>query len=165
MPETVRRFTTWTTVLDATDRLPEGRARATLAAKSLWSRLKSPVQSVHITVPGRGNLVARTATFDEERVVVEYDAAGEIIGLELLACVPMSRTPQLRRELRRKGHPLLLCACFYTAHHLWHDLSLALRVASEVGGKGPPPGALRRANPESTAWQEDPRAEPLACGA
>jgi len=109
--------------------------------------------------------VAKTVTYDEERVIVEYDSKGEIMALELLSCVPMRKTPELRRALARKGHPLLLCASFYTAHHLWHDLVLALRVAAEVGGREPKPRALRRANPESTTWQEDPRNEPLACGA
>jgi uncharacterized protein YuzE len=123
------------------------------------------VQSVHISIPARGDAVARTATFDGERVIVEYDAEGEIMGLELLSCVPLSRTPEIRRALGRRNHPVLLCAAYYTAHHLWHDLVLALRVAAEAGMKDPQPRMLRKANPESSLWQEDPRGEPLACGA
>ena len=165
MAGTGRTFRTWSAALPATGRLPEGRAQVTIADRSLWAKVGSPVQAVYITIPGRGDVVARTETFDEERVIVEYDAEGGIMGLELLSLVPITKTPQFRRALRRKGQPVLLGASFHTAHHLWHDLVLALRLAAEVGAEDPKPRVLRRANPESIAWQEDPRNEPLACGA
>ena len=164
MPKPDRAFKTWRITLPATKSLPEGLAMVTVASAGFPRRLKSPVQSVYITIPERGDVVARTRNFDEERVVVEYDDDGEIIGLELLACVPLGKTPEIGRELKKPGHPHLLCAAFQTAWHLWHDLVLALRVAFEVGAEPPRPRAFRRASPESTVWHEDPRGEPLASG-
>jgi len=42
MVATAKAFRTWKMVLEATDRLPEGRAQVTLGDRRLWKRVKSP---------------------------------------------------------------------------------------------------------------------------
>ena len=169
MADANRAFRTWTTAFSAEDDLPEAKVRATIAERRLWKRLRSPVQSIYITIPSRGDTVARTETYDGGRVIVEFDADGEVMGLELLSCVPYDKTPQMM-ALLKKPHPAVLCQSFFSAHHLWHDIELTVKVASEVGDEMPKAGLLRRASPEFRTWsplarKHAVRGDALACNA
>lgn len=143
----------WHWHLRATEELPKGEVRVSLRSTKPTKGVRGAIHAVYITVPERGDIVARTRRFDGDSVVVEYGPNGEFLGIELLSLKEKSALPEFVEATKSLAPTDLLRVAFWTAHNIWHRVEFAIKLMFEESGKAPQPRSVLKADTAAVAWQ------------
>lgn len=101
-------------------------------AVSLGARPR--VQAAYLSIPERGEKAVRSESFDDGRVIVDYDDQGRVRGVEFLTLKPPAGVPEFVEAARLASKPdrvILFCAAT-TIARWWDLLQFGMDLAAPI---------------------------------
>ncbi len=150
----VNKPVTATKTLRSTNGLPEG---AVNLSYGLGKDKKPRVYSVAITIPDRGDAVARTRALGDGAAVLEFDANGRFLGVELLSDLAKEAWDTWIKSLEGQPDAHLQRVALHTAIHIRHDLYYGMKVllAAKVAPARAMETSTEEACPKTKTWDTE----------
>lgn len=138
-----REIVEYSVELDASKELGLPRALLTFAVSVRAPRPR--VQAAYLAIPERGEEAARTESFDDGRVAVDFDEDGLVRGVEFLAQKGSEELPEYVDAGKRSHETRLLYCAASTILRWWEHLEFEFDVISHVARKEVQPAIFPKA--------------------